>query len=788
MNDKFSTINTLVKGCALSIFTKEFKGIPLSEEAFNDLWESNKETLKVALSVWLATAYDAWDYSHADYVIEYFSKVLPKVSLTELISALVECDEIVTSSIPMTRRHDMNQYITVTDASITSIKPFLAHMSVYATHPRTLRTFILFLKRFSFNNDPRFLERSYQAFLETEQQCKATNEHVDAVIQDTVYAVASDKVFISLSAIIEEAQKVLAEMYADFVEPWPDLVLQESYSSGMFPQLSRYNKEHKTSYKSNRFIKRLVAAANDATFCCTPGIPAPYNEEIIEVAIDGVTWKWIKDETMDNTVVDVVNHLIIGKRNKLKDNELRELNYCYHELGMGLVILGTHDVPEFGNDEPFPSLPSTKVPKDYEVPFDSVVCAPAVQPALKVVNIENRWMVDDGCTMIIAVPKDYKSARIVGMESPNRSQWLAAGTTMMRLCRLASNWRKNITLENGEVSREAAHDLSIATLDLSSASDLLSRRVAEILLPKAVYCFIMKYRSEKFTIPELGITEIMEKWLPMGAPPCMDCQSAIYMALAIAILILDYRAGLIASYQELKKCVEKVVVHGDDQIVPAFIAETLMQVETDLGLKVNKAKSHWRQDDFYREACGGHWLWLHDEDQEDGKTYSYWYNIANVFWPRRGKEVTNDADLEQMLTHLQHNVVADEKLPFTNEFIRAFLGQTKVCESYPTESDGFWSESPVITVAPAAGREQFDWQYREVQLMSALTPIKVSQPFYPEEVEMYQYEDALRGLNRTTEEIRMPDGSLARFTYVQSHTPKVPSKDLKLDRTRRGWE
>lgn len=166
---------------------------------------------------------------------------------------------------------------------------------------------------------------------------------------------------------------------------------------------------------------------------------------------------------------------------------------------------------------------------------------------------------------------------------------LGIGSTMAK--RLKS--RAGIDLRDQSVNRRLAREGSItgdlATLDLSSASDTISTKLVEHLLPPEWFDLLSRFRTGTVTTP-FGEEMRLQKFSSMGNGFTFPLESLIFWALTSSVA-----AGR-----------ETVSVYGDDIICPTECVEEVMQVLNCVGFAVNKEKSFW--DGPFRESCGGDYL------------------------------------------------------------------------------------------------------------------------------------------------------------------------------------
>lgn len=144
------------------------------------------------------------------------------------------------------------------------------------------------------------------------------------------------------------------------------------------------------------------------------------------------------------------------------------------------------------------------------------------------------------------------------------------------------------------LNRDAARRGSItggsATLDLSSASDTVSKTIVLDLLPLGWVEFLSKYRAAFIKLPD-GKMFLQSKFSSMGNGFTFPLETIIFYSLAKA------------SAEAVGRGDEEVLCYGDDLIVPSEAFLLLSEVLTACGFRVNASKSYASGP--FRESCGG---------------------------------------------------------------------------------------------------------------------------------------------------------------------------------------
>lgn len=211
--------------------------------------------------------------------------------------------------------------------------------------------------------------------------------------------------------------------------------------------------------------------------------------------------------------------------------------------------------------------------------------------------------------VLFTVPKKTDIDRVCAKE-PDLNMYLQKGVGSFIRSRLK---RKGIDLNdqsrNRELAREGSRKGHLATVDLSSASDSITMRLAEQILPGGLFAIIADLRSPFTFIPDLEAEqECFETMVPgdcdsgtwhenvmvssMGNGFTFELQSLIFYTLARTVAYFTGTRG-------------KISVYGDDIIIPGTMYPSLLEVFEYVGFRVNDSKSF--AEGPFRESCGGHY-------------------------------------------------------------------------------------------------------------------------------------------------------------------------------------
>lgn len=154
--------------------------------------------------------------------------------------------------------------------------------------------------------------------------------------------------------------------------------------------------------------------------------------------------------------------------------------------------------------------------------------------------------------------------------------------------------RKGINLNDQSVNQRLAREGSLyntlATLDLSSASDSVTTQLVLLLIPDEWFDFMNDVRS-KYTVID-GVPHLNEMFSSMGNAFTFELESLIFWALTRACAFLTHSKG-------------RISVYGDDIICPVGLQDAVLSTLEYCGFRVNVKKTFF--DGPFRESCGAHW-------------------------------------------------------------------------------------------------------------------------------------------------------------------------------------
>lgn len=210
---------------------------------------------------------------------------------------------------------------------------------------------------------------------------------------------------------------------------------------------------------------------------------------------------------------------------------------------------------------------------------------------------------------VIFVPKNAKTDRSIVVEPPLNSFFQKGVGSYIRERLMHSKINLRDQSRNQNLACKGSVDGSLATVDLSMASDCLSRELVWDLLPYDWANLLSSLRTSEVLVPQVvelqnlftkdltisGESVLkLEKFSSMGNGYTFELESLIFYGLAYGVC------------RDLNLSSKDVSVYGDDIIIPTSAYPLLEKVLQFCGFSVNKEKSF--ADGQFRESCGADYL------------------------------------------------------------------------------------------------------------------------------------------------------------------------------------
>jgi hypothetical protein len=247
---------------------------------------------------------------------------------------------------------------------------------------------------------------------------------------------------------------------------------------------------------------------------------------------------------------------------------------------------------------------------------------------------------------------------------------------------------------NQAMAQIGSEDGSLATLDLSEASDRVANWLVEDLFQDFPH-FLEGIQACRSTTAQLPSGEVIPllKFASMGSALTFPIEAVVFATIALtACLKAD---GLPQTAKGLRKAleslVERVRVYGDDIIIPTDKAETVIEYLEMFGFKVNRRKSFWTGE--FRESCG--------------KEYWNGLDVSIVRFRKALPASRRDAD-EIVSTVATRNLLAKAGLVKTAAVLDSVLEEVLTYFPYVAET------------SPLLGRHHPDGYYQVDQMSGSL--------------------------------------------------------------------
>jgi hypothetical protein len=156
-------------------------------------------------------------------------------------------------------------------------------------------------------------------------------------------------------------------------------------------------------------------------------------------------------------------------------------------------------------------------------------------------------------------------------------------------------------IPNQDLARVGSITGTLATLDLSEASDRVSNQLVRDMLANHPHLNggVDACRSRKADVPGHGVIRLA-KFASMGSALTFPIESIVFATLVLLGIELELNHRL--TRKEINSFRGQVRIYGDDIIVPVRFVSSVNSVLRTFGFKVNANKSFWTGK--FRESCG----------------------------------------------------------------------------------------------------------------------------------------------------------------------------------------
>lgn len=242
----------------------------------------------------------------------------------------------------------------------------------------------------------------------------------------------------------------------------------------------------------------------------------------------------------------------------------------------------------------------------------AMTCTTSCEPLVRKLRISNVYFAlkdegrDNGISLVTGsrmstVPKNEDVMRTIAIEpSGNMAMQLAAGRYLENVLRYIGLDISTQQPKNKALALAGSIDGSLATIDLSSASDMIQIDLVRMLFPSEWFNLLVSLRSPVTELPD-GTVVPLNMMSTMGNGFTFPLMTLIFTALVYANR--PYKRGDRRCFIDWSN----TAVFGDDIIVPTHEYQSLVNTLTRAGFSVNTDKSYYSGP--FRESCGGdYWL------------------------------------------------------------------------------------------------------------------------------------------------------------------------------------
>jgi hypothetical protein len=259
----------------------------------------------------------------------------------------------------------------------------------------------------------------------------------------------------------------------------------------------------------------------------------------------------------------------------------------------------------------------------------------ALAEAFKRWNVQWTFQAQEvDASRLVFVPKNSKVDRAIAIE-PDLNIFFQKGIGKMLRNRLrkVGLLKRDAQETNQDLARQGSIDGSLATIDLSSASDTVSLELIHLLLPPDWVELLSAVRTQFVLLPN-GDKHLLRKWSSMGNGYTFELETLIFWGISASILELMHSRE------------RRLSVFGDDIILDGSVASVLIAFLRYFGFKTNEDKTYATGP--FRESCGKHYFQGTDvtpfyiRDRVDRPARYYWLantikRYSTLLWGKDGR-------------------------------------------------------------------------------------------------------------------------------------------------------
>lgn len=215
---------------------------------------------------------------------------------------------------------------------------------------------------------------------------------------------------------------------------------------------------------------------------------------------------------------------------------------------------------------------------------------------------------------VISVPKTQKTPRIIAIE-PTCMQYMQQGLLEQFVHEVERyKYLKDFIgfldqTPNQRLAKEGSLTGSLATLDLSEASDRVSNQLVRTMLSDfpLLNAGVDATRSRSADVPGHGVIRLA-KFASMGSALCFPIEAMVF--LTSVFVGIEQELNVPLTLKRIKRFRGKVRIFGDDIIVPENYVHSAVRSLEAFGARVGTDKSFWTGK--FRESCGKEYYDGHD--------------------------------------------------------------------------------------------------------------------------------------------------------------------------------
>lgn len=236
--------------------------------------------------------------------------------------------------------------------------------------------------------------------------------------------------------------------------------------------------------------------------------------------------------------------------------------------------------------------------------WELLVPSPVYIDRMREIDLREPW--EETPSRVISVPKDAGGPRLIAIE-PVCMQYVqqAVLAAIKEEFRVNQNARNFVCFDsqspNQVLAQKGSQTGTLATLDLSEASDRVSNQHVRVLLANHpnLHGLVDASRTRKADVQGHGVIRLA-KFASMGSALCFPFESLVFTTVIFLGIEKALRRRMTTSL--IKRHYGQVRVYGDDIIIPVDYVRCVVEELEAFGFRVNTNKSFWTGK--FRESCG----------------------------------------------------------------------------------------------------------------------------------------------------------------------------------------